>query len=97
MSQAIRSSKVKSAEEIEWRSPGHCFEALSSGPLGPLGRLGTTADTAGLLDPAQITRAQTVICGGVLARSLEAMLPDGGTNLIALTARWSALCVALGR
>jgi hypothetical protein len=90
--QIIQSKKASRIEPR--RSPGHCFEALS---LDPLGRLGTTADTAGLLDPAQITRAQTVICGGVLACSLEAMLRDGGTNLIALTARWSALCVALGR
>jgi hypothetical protein len=62
--------------------------ALSLDPLGP------SANAAGLLGRAQVSGAQTVIRGRVLARGLEAMLRDGRTDLIALTA---ALRVAAGR
>jgi hypothetical protein len=65
--------------------------ALSFNPLNPLR---PSANAAGLLGRAQISGAQTVIRGRVFARGLEAMLRDGRTDLIALTA---ALRVAAGR
>jgi len=57
----------------------------------------TMANAAGLLDRAQISAAQSVMLDRVFASGLEAMLRDGSTDLIALTGRWSALRVALGR
>jgi hypothetical protein len=57
----------------------------------------TTTNAAGLLDPAQISLAQTVVLGRMFACGLEAMLRDGSANLIALTGRRRALRVALGR
>ena len=57
----------------------------------------TLADAAGLLDRAQISLAQTVILGRVFPCGLEAILRNGSTDLIALTGRWCALRVAVGR
>jgi hypothetical protein len=57
--------------------------ALSFGSFGPPR---TLANAAGLLDRAQISTAQTVIRDRVLACGLEAMLRDGSTDLLALTA-----------
>jgi hypothetical protein len=57
----------------------------------------TLANAAGPLDRAQIIAAQTVIGERVLAGGLQAMLRDGGTDLITLTGSWRALSVALAR
>jgi hypothetical protein len=43
------------------------------------------ANTAGLLDRAQISAGQTVMLHRVFACGLQAMLRDGSTHLIALT------------
>ena len=57
----------------------------------------TLANAAGLLDRAQISLAQTVILGRVFPCGLEAILRNGSTDLIALTGRWCALRMAVGR
>jgi hypothetical protein len=57
----------------------------------------TAADTARLLDRAQVGRVQSVMLDRMSACGLQAMLRDGSPDLVALIAVQCALRGALGR
>jgi len=71
--------------------PGLDGELLSVGPSIAI------FYAAVLLDPTKISGCQAIVFHRVLTCSLQAMLHDGCTNLVALTCVWTALRLTLCR